>query len=125
MKLSLTEVQQREIARVLLQCSGNVSFPRSIVYAPSLFYIASFSSPFADVNRKRTTTHTMHWSQTDYAGTTILSKSRSNTACGTFFESVASPMLEAWSAHEMQKHLLRQKRCPYAGSSILQSFMLF
>jgi nucleolar MIF4G domain-containing protein 1 len=25
MKLTLTEVQQREIARVLLQCSGNVS----------------------------------------------------------------------------------------------------
>lgn len=48
MKLTLTEVQQREIARVLLQCSGNVSICyKMLIYTNTIVLTAFDSSPFS------------------------------------------------------------------------------
>ena len=79
LQLGLTDIQQREIARVLLQCSGNVS-RSSCTSSTSLTLLA---------HRRRPTTRTTPSSRTAWAPNRTRSRSHSNTASGTSFANSA------------------------------------
>lgn len=88
MKLGLTEVQQREIARVLLQCTGNVSC--------TLVWKICKTHAMAGC-RKKHSIHTTCCSAGNYVRRAIPSKSRTNTVYGTFCANAARQMLVDWS----------------------------